>query len=66
MPRAKQNYQEICGEDMDEAKFRVKARQHFKKAFPNFKSMLHLKGMYLAKQHEALLYEEGDINSVTL
>ena len=50
---------------MDEAKFRIKARQHFKKAFPNFKSMLHLKGMYLSKQHEALLYEEGDLNNVT-
>ena len=51
---------------MDEAKFRIKARQHFKKAYPNFKCMVHLKGMYLSKQHEALLYEEGDLNNVTV
>ena len=65
MPRAKQNYQDICREDMDEDKFRVKAREHFKKAFPNFKAMLHLKGMYLAKQHEAALYEDGDLENIT-
>ena len=50
---------------MDEDRFRVKARQHFKKAYPNFEAMFHLKGMYLAKQHEALLYEEGDLDSLS-
>eukprot|EP00353_Schmidingerella_taraikaensis_P018738 CAMPEP_0185623632 /NCGR_PEP_ID=MMETSP0436-20130131/60009_1 /TAXON_ID=626734 ORGANISM="Favella taraikaensis, Strain Fe Narragansett Bay" /NCGR_SAMPLE_ID=MMETSP0436 /ASSEMBLY_ACC=CAM_ASM_000390 /LENGTH=134 /DNA_ID=CAMNT_0028265743 /DNA_START=757 /DNA_END=1157 /DNA_ORIENTATION=+ len=42
---------------MTEAKFRNKAIEHFRKAYNNFDMMAHLKGMYLAKQQEANLYE---------
>ena len=56
---AQSTYQDICG-DMTEAKFRAKARDYFRLAYSNFDDMVHLKGMYLAKMHEAHLYEVND------
>lgn len=38
-------------------KFKERAIEHYKMAYSNFDQMVHLKGMYLAKKHEAELYE---------
>jgi len=37
--------------------YKVLAVKHFKEAYRNFDEMVHLKGMYLAKEHEAILCE---------
>ena len=44
---------------MTETLFRERAKQLFKSAYQAFEEKEHLKGMYLAKKHEANLYEEG-------
>ena len=43
---------------MTVALFREKARGLFKLAYQSFEVKEHLKGMYLAKKHEANLFEE--------
>ena len=45
---------------MTDAMFREKALDQFREAFQNFYTMVHLKGMYLAKMHEAYLYNLSD------
>jgi len=51
--------EDICG-DMTEDDFRRKARENFREAYNNFDTRAHLKGMYMAKKHEANLFEEAD------
>lgn len=45
---------------MTDALFREKALGQFREAFQYFDTMVHLKGMYLAKMHEAYLYNVSD------
>ena len=57
-PQAQITYEADCG-NMTETLFRERAKQLFKSAYQAFEEKEHLKGMYLAKKHEANLYEEG-------
>ena len=42
-------YDSVC-------KYEEVARKHYREAYTHFDTMMHLKGMYLAKWHEAGLY----------
>ena len=44
--------------DMNLIAFKEKAKELFKQAYQSFEVKEHLKGMFLAKKHEAHIYEE--------
>jgi len=50
------HFEEFCG-GKTEQDFKILAREHFREAHRNFDEMVHFKGMYLAKEHEANLYD---------
>lgn len=50
-------HSEVFYHHKSENDYKVLALKHFKEAYRNFDEMVHLKGMYLAKEHEANLCE---------